>query len=379
MYRLRRALTIALSSWLLVAACSGGSSPSAAPSSAAMASPASGGMTWTPLADPSVFAAADVVDTVAGGPGVVAVGAVNKDGHQVATVWTSADGESWTQAPGEPGFTNQVLSYITQLGGGFVALAFQCPPEGGGECVGERVWTSSDAVKWQRGQFPQLLESGEVLCCEVTNLTTAGPGVVATAAAIGKPAKGEVITSPDGKVWTVMPRHPSWLKASLIAVAAGGPGIVAVGTNADETFGAWTSTDGTTWTQAAAVSGKASGEVRDLVAGGPGLVAVGRDGTSAAVWTSSDGQAWTRLPDGDALAGGTMNRVTVANSTLVSVGKAGADGALWTSPDGLAWTKQTPDAFKGYQLTNVVPVDGRIVVFGRTATAKLGVWTGELP
>lgn len=360
------ALVFALSSVAMVG-CSGG--------------PSSGnGGAWTPLADPSAFASADVVDAVAGGPGIVAVGTANQDGHQVATVWTSADGKAWTRSPGEAGFKDQTFAYISKLGDGFVALAFQCPSGGGGgECVGERPWTSSDAVHWLPGEFPQLEEPGMTLCCMVTNLDPAGPGVVASAAAAGQPAGGEVITSPDGKTWTVMPRDRGWANTSLSGVVAAGPGVVAVGNNADGTFGAWTSTDEASWTPAAAVSGKATGEVRDLVAGGPGQVAVGRDGTSAAVWTAVDGTAWTRQADSDALAGGAMNRVTAVGSTLVAVGKVGADGAIWTSPDGKTWTRQTPDAFKGYQLTNVVPVGDHLVVFGRTPTAALGVWTGPLP
>jgi hypothetical protein len=80
------------------------------------------------------------------------------------------------------------------------------------------------------------------------------------------------------------------------AVAAGGPGLVAVGSDdsAGDADGAvWTSPDGLTWTRvvdlAEALGGTGGQDMARVVAGGPGLVAVGFDSAAgnldAAVWT----------------------------------------------------------------------------------------------
>jgi hypothetical protein len=103
-----------------------------------------------------------------------------------------------------------------------------------------------------------------------------------------------------------------------------------------------------------------------VTAGGPGLVAVGSEdgdpiGSDAAVWVSADGVTWTRVPHDETVFGGSgihgpkehrMVSVTVRDLGLVAVGwtgfdELGWDEAVWTSPDGIAWTvlpqANTPD------------------------------------
>ena len=81
------------------------------------------------------------------------------------------------------------------------------------------------------------------------------------------------------------------------SVTAGGPGLVAVGYDADSDFdqgaaAVWTSTDGLVWQRVAhdetVFGGDGQQAMSSVTAGGPGLVAVGRDlGREAAVvWTS---------------------------------------------------------------------------------------------
>ena len=52
-----------------------------------------------------------------------------------------------------------------------------------------------------------------------------------------------------------------------------------------------------------------------MSAGGPGVVAVGSDGQGedvvAAVWTSPDGITWSRVPLDEAVFGGTADQVTL--------------------------------------------------------------------
>ena len=128
------------------------------------------------------------------------------------------------------------------------------------------------------------------------------------------------------------------------AVTVGGPGLVAVGyAESYSNAAVWVSTDGFTWSRIPhdeeVFGGDGNQVIHDVVAGGPGLVAVGTDASSgAAVWTSPDGITWTRVPhdpilfgkrDGNRWMGGV---VTYGNGLVAT----GTD--VWTSSDGLTWT-----------------------------------------
>ena len=88
-----------------------------------------------------------------------------------------------------------------------------------------------------------------------------------------------------------------------------------------------------------------------VAVGGPGFVAVGSDGDDVAVWTSADGQTWSRVPDDEAVFGGPgiqgMADVALGRPGLVAVGRdsslVGPDtyavAAVWTSPDGISWSR----------------------------------------
>jgi hypothetical protein len=123
-------------------------------------------------------------------------------------------------------------------------------------------------------------------------------------------------------------RPSGWLKvceaasfdgALMHAVAAGGPGLVAVGreglgADGNGSAAVWTSVDGFTWSRVphdeTVFGGTGGQQMFGVVVGGPGLVAVGREGLgadgngSAAVWTSPDGFTWSRVPDDEEIFGG---------------------------------------------------------------------------
>lgn len=114
-----------------------------------------------------------------------------------------------------------------------------------------------------------------------------------------------------------------------------GDELVAVGSShrPDEPGGdvdgaVWRSPDGIEWergTEASAgLGGPGDQRVLGVTAGGPGLVAVGSDGgsSSAAIWRSSDGAAWNRVTADEAVFGGTGDQVASA------VSEAG-DGTWW--------------------------------------------------
>jgi hypothetical protein len=143
------------------------------------------------------------------------------------------------------------------------------------------------------------------------------------------------------------------------SVAAGGPGLVAVGRDGDlggDTHAAvWTSVDGLVWSRVphdeAVFGGDGWQVMHSVVADGPGLVAVGDNGLDAAVWTSADGLAWSRVPHDEAVFGGDdsqqMYSVVAGGPGFVAVGDdysgGDADAAVWTSPDGLAWSRVPHD------------------------------------
>ncbi len=206
----------------------------------------------------------------------------------------------------------------------------------------------------------------------------------------------------------------------MLSVTAGGPGLVAVGSDGHpddeedrqlDTSAAdaavWTSPDGFTWSRVpqdeSVFGGKGEQRMLSVTSGGPGLVAVGSvtvepsefdENRDAAVWTSPDGITWSRVPhdkavfaasdcrgfcDGSRWADGyeAMMSVTSRGHGLVAVGASGfdqlgSDAAVWTSPDGITWTPVLDNeaAFRGdgYDRMFSVTVAGSgLVAVGREA------------
>jgi hypothetical protein len=186
---------------------------------------------------------------------------------------------------------------------------------------------------------------------------------------------------------------PQW----MWSVTAGGPGLVAVGSDkligewtAEWTAAVWTSTDGITWTRVpndpAIFGGGGRPRMDCVTADGPGLIAVGSDGAGgnwdAAVWTSPDGLTWTELPSDDAGLNNPNNQLmlnmTVGGPGLVAVGYDGPwddlDAAVWTSTDGLAWTQVPHDEeVFGGEATQWI---GSVVAGGPGLVAVGGDWSG---
>jgi len=208
---------------------------------------------------------------------------------------------------------------------------------------------------------------------QIDGIVAGGPGLVAVGRDLsaGEGGAAAVWTSPDGITWTRVPHDEAVFggpnSQRMNGIVAGGPGLVAVGydnsaagwAGANSNAAVWTSPDGLTWTRVP--DSEVFGDYRwqtmtAVAAGGPGLVAVGYDGIAtnhdAAVWTSPDGVIWARVPHDEAVFGGpeaqAMNAVVAAGPGLVAVGYAGVvndpDTAVWTSPDGATWTRVPHDA-----------------------------------
>jgi hypothetical protein len=125
----------------------------------------------------------------------------------------------------------------------------------------------------------------------------------------------------------------------MISATAGGPGYVAVGwAGTDDaadagTVAVWTSPDGRTWTRVpdddGVFAGSGSTSINAVAAGGPGLVAVGTEHrpnglAGGAVWVSPDGVTWTRVTESDDVFVGpddtSLLDVTAGGPGLVAVG-----------------------------------------------------------
>jgi len=188
---------------------------------------------------------------------------------------------------------------------------------------------------WSRIPYDETVFGEAVM----TSVTAGGPGLVAVGTEDSTGAgRGAVWTSPDGIIWSRTRLGPG----SLSNVTVGGPGLVAVGwvrSGDDESAAVWTSPDGFTWSGVPHDGNVFGGsEMTSVTAGGPGLVAVGSNGLDAAVWTSPDGFTWSRVPHDETLFGGAeMNSVTVGGPGLVAVGLINLE-PLTPSPQG-------PDGF----------------------------------
>jgi hypothetical protein len=329
------------------------------------------------LGRPQLITAATVGD-----PGFVAVG---------RTVLTSQDGITWQRLLDEAPFADAgILSDVARGGPGLVALG-NVYQDGGGVPA---VWTSSDAVSWERVQHRDAVFGGDE-DLSIRTLGRVGSGFVAFG------AEGDVASGEFGVVSWVSPDGLSWSRVALDAdafgedvvssVVSGGPGVVAFGT------ALWASSDGRSWDRLEYddVLGGLESYLNDAVVTPSGLVAVGADQSGgdrdAAVWTSSDGRTWNRVPHDASLFG-------AAGEQLMSVVVAGEFGLLaagsedspsrplfWTSKEGASWTRIDGPAFgsaEGWRVSDMAAGPPGVVVFGTnprefTQEMWLGIPPGE--
>jgi hypothetical protein len=290
---------------------------------------------------------------------------------------------AWSRVPHDEavfgGAGDQVfMNGVTAGGPGLVAVGSDNLP--GGRAA---VWTSPDGITWSRVSLDEAVFGGKGP--QVMNAVTAGgPGLVAVGRAgpmTPQEAVAAVWTSLDGITWSRVPYDEAAFggRGNLFmnSVAAGGPGLVAVGGTRSWQRGdpapVWTSPDGITWSRVPDDEAVFPGlmEIESVTAGGPGLVAVGYDSAeeSGAVWTSPDGITWSRVPNDEAVFGGEgdqlLNGVTVwERDLLVAVGSVTGPESVhsiaWTSPDGISWSRvpREEDAFGQGQVINSVTTGG---------------------
>ena len=150
----------------------------------------------------------------------------------------------------------------------------------------------------------------------------------------------------------------------------GGPGI-------------WRSTDGEHW-KLVFQSGSTSMALA-LAAGGPGFVAVGWAEDGAAVWTSTDGLSWSIVED-PAFAGWSLREVAAVHGGLVAFAQAldGDSSSIWSSPDGRTWTRGTDksELVIAHGIQALASYDGRAIAFAGQdddVDGPVGVWSTDEP
>jgi hypothetical protein len=260
-----------------------------------------------------IGAGARLNGVVAGGPGLVAVGSDALG----AAVWTSTDGIAWSRVPDDAAIVRAAdLNSVVAGGPGFVAV--------GSDRSGAAVWTSPDGVTWSRVPHDEEIFGG-IYGQSMRSVTVGGPGLVAVG--LHGPhdhsdgsglddLNAAVWTSVDGITWSRIPANDAVFGGAghqmMSSVTAGGPGLVAVGSDSpvgDEehmyTYSAvWTSLDGTEWSRVALdelVIGGGYSAMYSVVAGDLGLVAVGYHESHIPIWTSMDGITWSRVADNESI------------------------------------------------------------------------------
>lgn len=245
------------------------------------------GLSWTRVPYGDVFARGTIEAVTAGGPGYVAVGGEVIGTHGRAAVWTSSDGSSWSLVPdgpvfdvGGPGTFNDGRNHgamvdVVAAGPGLVAVGSACAEQGG--ACRAAVWTSADGKGWSR------VPDAPVFDGNMYALTRWAGGLVA----VGDNGKGTLPrawTSTDGLQWTAS-EPIGGFDGGFSAVIPNGDGLVAAAASAHGSA-IYASSDGLHWTLTQTSTDLGPGAINGLGTTGSGVVAVGWDGKTpaAVVW-----------------------------------------------------------------------------------------------
>jgi hypothetical protein len=230
---------------------------------------------------------------------IVAGTRVASDGTSIATVWTSADGSSWSAAP----------------------------------LTGPQVDSQADAATTWRTGTVIVGSVGEGPLRQAAVWISAGPGTPFAEVAADEMPVGE---------------------ATMTSVVGGALGLFAAGT-AGGHVALWYSTTGQRWTSLEGADRVLAGvndpHVDALLITTDGIFAAGwsRSGSSvvASVWTSGDGINWHQVVTAQSALVGTSDRRITAlagfGTGMVAVGgirtASGWSPASWISPNGVSWSQ----------------------------------------
>lgn len=194
---------------------------------------------------------------------------------------------------GQPpdGFTSERVAALAASDVGFVAIGLA---EATGRDLGQ-IWFSSDGIEWDRVGVPATLEGVSLLD------VAAGPGgFVAIGDVAGDPFLANetgivLFRSPDGRRWERVPVVPGMVAGLASGIGGGPSGYVAAGfTDPEPGPIILVSDDGVAWTAVApADSGDAALGITSPTPSGDGWIAVGGPAETLSVLHSDDGVRWT--------------------------------------------------------------------------------------
>ena len=211
--------------------------------------------------------------------GLLVGGSVGPElGDRRARFWWSPDGSVWEALPDDDAFAGAEVVAIEPRGQhGFVALAHLGT---GQRSTGSIALVSDDGVTWRRVDDPAL--AGGL----VNGVTTDADGaLIAVGSDLDERAALVWRSTDGGETWQQAPSEPSRLyepyKIRMTDVVTTPGGLVAVGNYVGLQYGtatSWVATDWTHWTRAPNYPALGQGEMLAVARGGPGLVATGSFG-----------------------------------------------------------------------------------------------------
>src|ERR1019366_5410766 len=131
------------------------------------------------------------------GSGILAAGSASTGGHNVVAFWSSADGLSWSRSPSDPAFANTTAGRLAERGDRVVLAAYSCPA-GGTYCGESQLFVAIAGGPWQAATG---ISSGFLYKA----VAAGGQGFVAVGTeedSLGNVTGGVVATSIDGSSWS---------------------------------------------------------------------------------------------------------------------------------------------------------------------------------
>ena len=323
---------------------------------------------WAQELPPGAGASSLTLTTVARhGGDVVALGS----GPSGTRVWRSA-GAAWIAVPATA-FAGAQVAAATGTVSGFGAVGYVVGPDGASRAVS---WSSPDGLTWHRSVPAPTLDRAAM-----TGVTAIGAEIVAVGLH-SQPEAAAAWRSSDGLHWSAVPDLGGSSGARLNGLAHGSHGYVGVGQDAAGAA-VWWSSDGADFErlQLAAADGT---RLLAVVAGGPGFVAVGSavdpsQTQQGAVWTSADGRSWQVDPSAAALQGVKLSGLTTDGIRLTAVGTTATGAVAFVSLDGLAWQAlPAGPGFGGATFSSALDDGSRLIVAGGGRDGP-GLWRLDRP
>lgn len=328
-------------------------------------------ITWSRLAedDPALTEGhAWAYGVTAGGSGLVAVGQSGEscvaddpgcDSGSYPTVWLSTDGTSWIRSQVDSDYSGAMEDVAITSHGivatGWFATPIEDSPDTDAYWVHPAMWLSESGDDWER-----VFEGDPVVFDpvaagqygpDVNRVLALAVGPDGSIVSVGSTENSDgqevaaVWTSVDARSWEISDvEDPTFgseagLDVSMIDVAYGPTGFIAVGNEDAAEIGIWQSPDGRSWsrveTDRQAID--PTGVLSAIAVHNTGWAAAGFgpdwDGGPVTLWTSPDGTSWER---GQALDTGWVQQMLVTTDRIVITGAMiepdNTHGAIWTTP-----------------------------------------------